>query len=153
MSDRWVFSLGLALLFVLGAVIGRRLGPEYRSRLRPSIPTVVMVWVFSAAHFTLVVLAAVWSTWHFSLPALVALGGGIALIAVGAAMHLSATYVFDEELDATQCDRHRGAGIALDLGEMEKVLAEVLVGDQVWRFVKVPSELVDGVDVGLLGPG
>jgi hypothetical protein len=50
-----------------------------------------MAWVFGAAHFTLVVLAAVWSTWHFSLPAQVALGGGIALMAVGAAMHLSAT--------------------------------------------------------------
>ena len=94
MSDSWMFSLELALLFVLGAVIGRRLGPEYRNRLGPSISTVVMAWAFSAVHFTLVVLAAVWSTWHFSFPALVAFGGGIALIAVGGAMHLSATYVF-----------------------------------------------------------
>lgn len=94
MNDRWVFGTGLALLFVLGAVIGRRVGPECRSRLGPSIPTVVMAWLFYATHFTLVVLASVWSTWHFSLPAPVALGGGMALIAVGAAMHLSATYVF-----------------------------------------------------------
>lgn len=40
MSDIWIFSLGLALLFVLCAVIGRRLRPEYRSRLGPSIQTV-----------------------------------------------------------------------------------------------------------------
>jgi protein-S-isoprenylcysteine O-methyltransferase Ste14 len=39
-------------------------------------------------------LAAVHSTWHLSLPAPLALGGGIALIAVGTAMHLSATYAF-----------------------------------------------------------
>jgi len=94
MSDSWMFSLGLALLLVLGASIGRRLGPEYRSRLGPSISTVVMAWVLYALHFALVVLAAVRSTWHFSLPALVAFGGGMALIAVGGAMHLSATYVF-----------------------------------------------------------
>jgi len=94
MYSDWIFILGLALLFVLGAVIGRRLGPEYRSRLGPSIPTVAAVWAFYAVHFTLVVLAAVWSTWHFSLSAPLAFGGGLALIAVGAAIHLSATYTF-----------------------------------------------------------
>jgi protein-S-isoprenylcysteine O-methyltransferase Ste14 len=94
MSDGWIFILGLALLFVLGAVIGRRLGPEYRSRLRPSIQTVVAAWAFYWLHFGLVVLAAVKSTWHFSLPTPVALGGGIVLMAVGGGMYLSATYTF-----------------------------------------------------------
>jgi len=93
-TDSWIFILGLALMFVLGAVIGRRLGPEYRSRLRPSMQTVAATMAFYWIHFGLVVLAAVKSTWHFSLPTPVAVGGGIALIAAGAAVYLSATYVF-----------------------------------------------------------
>ena len=84
MSDSWIFSLGLALLFVLGAVIGRRLGPEYRSLWGPSIQTAAAVWAFYAVHFSLVVLAAVWSTWHFSFPTPMAVGGGTVLVAVGA---------------------------------------------------------------------
>ncbi len=36
---------------------------------------------------------------------------------------------------------------------MEEVLAEVLVGDPVRRFVDVFGQLADGADVGLLGPG
>jgi protein-S-isoprenylcysteine O-methyltransferase Ste14 len=94
MSDSWIFILGLALMFVLGAVIGRRLGPEYRSRLRPSIQTVAAVWAFYAVHFSLVVLAAVESSWHFSLPTPVAVGGGTVLAAVGGAICLSAAYAF-----------------------------------------------------------
>ena len=53
-----------------------------------------MVWIIFAVHFSLVVLAAVRSTWHFSLSTPLALGGGIALIAVGGPIHLSATYTF-----------------------------------------------------------
>jgi len=94
MSDSWIFGLGLALMFVLGAVIGRRLGPEYRSRLRPSIQTVAAATAFYWLHFGLVVLADVRSTWHFTLPAPLALGGGVALVAVGTTIYLSATYVF-----------------------------------------------------------
>ena len=94
MSESWIFGLGLALLLGLGTVIGRRLGPEYRTRLAPSIPTVAAVWVFYALHFGLVALAALHSTWHFSLAAPLALGGGLALVAAGAVMYLSATYVF-----------------------------------------------------------
>jgi protein-S-isoprenylcysteine O-methyltransferase Ste14 len=94
MSDGWIFSLGLALLFVLCVVIGRRLGPEYRSRLGPSIQTVAAVWIFYAIHFSLVLLAAVESTWRFELPTPVAVGGGTVLVAVGGAIHLSAAYAF-----------------------------------------------------------
>ena len=94
MSDSWIFIFGLALMFVLGAVIGRRLGPEYRSRLRPSIQTVAAATAFYWLHFGLVVLAAMEQTWHFSLLTPMAVGGGVALIAAGAAIYLSATYVF-----------------------------------------------------------
>jgi protein-S-isoprenylcysteine O-methyltransferase Ste14 len=94
MSEQWIISLGLALLLALAAVIARRLGAEYRTRLRPSLLTVVAVWVFYAIHFALVVIAAVQSTWRFSLPAPVALGGGIALITVGGTVYLCAAYVF-----------------------------------------------------------
>jgi protein-S-isoprenylcysteine O-methyltransferase Ste14 len=52
------------------------------------------VWAFCAVNFSLVVLAAVGSTWRFSLLAPLALGGGIAMIAVGGAIHLAATYTF-----------------------------------------------------------
>jgi peptidoglycan/LPS O-acetylase OafA/YrhL len=83
MSDSWIFSLGLGLMFLLGAVIGRRLGPEYRSRRRLSIQTLAAALAFYWVHFGLVVLAAVESTWHFSLLTPVAVGGGIALIASG----------------------------------------------------------------------
>lgn len=94
MSEGWIFGFGVGLLFLLWAVIGRRLPREYRSRLRPSIPTVAVAWASYWLHFGLVVLAAVWSTWRFHLPAALVPGGGIALISVGAAMYLSATYVF-----------------------------------------------------------
>jgi protein-S-isoprenylcysteine O-methyltransferase Ste14 len=94
MSDAWIFILGLAVMFVLGATIGRRLGPEYRGRLRPSTQTAAAAIAFYWLHFGLVVLAAVRSTWHFSLPPPVAVGGGIVLIAAGAAVYLSAMYVF-----------------------------------------------------------
>lgn len=89
-----VFSLGFALLLVLGVVIGRRLGGEYRSRMRPSIPTLAAVWAFYGVHFGLVVWAAVRSTWHFSLPGSLALAGGISLIVAGAVVYLSAVRAF-----------------------------------------------------------
>ena len=94
MSDRWIFTSGLGLLLVLGAVIGKRLARDYRSRLRASIPTVALIWAFYAIHFGLVMLAAVRSIWHFSLPAPLAFGGGVMLTAVGAGLSLSAAYAF-----------------------------------------------------------
>ncbi|MEW6369050.1 MAG: methyltransferase [Acidobacteriota bacterium] len=94
MTVFWIFIFGLALMLVLGVVIGRRLGPEYRSRLRASIQTVAAAMAFYWIHFGLVVLAAVEPTWHFSLLRPVAIGGGIALIAAGTAVYLSATCVF-----------------------------------------------------------
>jgi len=59
--------------------------------------------------------------------------------------------VLDKELDVAQGDRDGGPRIVLDLGEMEEVLAEVLVGDQVRRFAEVLGQLADGADVSLLG--
>ena len=40
----------------------------------------------------------------------------------------------------------------LDGGEVQEILAEVVLGDLVRRLVKVRGELPDGVDVGLLSP-
>jgi protein-S-isoprenylcysteine O-methyltransferase Ste14 len=94
MRDSWILSLGLALMSVLAAVIGRRLRSEYRDRMRPSIATVAVAWIFYTVHFGLIVFAAVRSTWHFSLPPPLGLGGGIAFIAAGAAMYASATFTF-----------------------------------------------------------
>lgn len=93
MNGGWILGFGLAMLVVLGAVIGHRLPREYRSRLGPSIQTVATVWAFYALHFALVVLAAVESAWHFSLPTL-AYGGGFLLVVVGAALYLSAAAAF-----------------------------------------------------------
>jgi protein-S-isoprenylcysteine O-methyltransferase Ste14 len=81
-------------MFVLGVLIGRRLGPEYRSGLRPSIQTMAAATAFYWLHFGLVVLAVVKSTWHFSLLPPVAVGGGATLIVAGAALYLSAISVF-----------------------------------------------------------
>jgi len=94
MSDSWIFILGPALMFVLGAVICRRLGPEFRTHLHLSIRTLAAVTAFYWLHFGLIVFAAVKSTWNFNLLTPVAVGLGIALIAAGAAIYLSATYVF-----------------------------------------------------------
>ena len=47
LNDSWVFTLGLAPSFGLGAVIGTRLARDYRSRLGASIQTVALVWTFS----------------------------------------------------------------------------------------------------------
>jgi len=107
MSDSWIFSLGLASVFVLAAVIGRRLGPEYQSRLAPSIQTVAAVWAFYAVHFALVVLAAVESTWHFSLPTPLAVSTGVVLAAVGGAVYLSAAYAFWSVRRMSGLDRTR----------------------------------------------
>jgi len=40
----------------------------------------------------------------------------------------------------------------LDVGKVEEVLAEVVLGELVGRAVEVPGQLPDGVDVGLLRP-
>jgi len=93
-NERWVFIPGLTLLFALGAVVGKRLTREYRSRRDASIKTVALVWALSGVHFGLVVVAAAWSTWHFSLPAPVALRGGVVLVGVGAVICVDAAYAF-----------------------------------------------------------
>jgi len=94
MHGNVTLGIGLALLAVLGAVIGSRLPPEYRSRLGPSIQTVATIWAFSGLHFTLVVLAAVEPTWPFSLPTPLAPGSGLVLATVGAAVYVSAAAAF-----------------------------------------------------------
>jgi protein-S-isoprenylcysteine O-methyltransferase Ste14 len=86
--------MGLAVLLLLLACIGRRLPREYRGDLRPSVATVAMVWALFAVHFSLVVLAAVRSTWHFGLSGPLRLGIGGALVAVGGGIYLSAVFVF-----------------------------------------------------------
>jgi len=53
MSVGWIFILGLALLFVLGAVTHNRLARDYRNRLDARIQTVAWVWAFSSVHFIL----------------------------------------------------------------------------------------------------
>ena len=47
LTDSVAFTFGLALLFLLGAVVGNRLARDYRSRLGASIQTVALVWTFS----------------------------------------------------------------------------------------------------------
>ena len=94
LNERWVFIPGLALLFALGAVVGKRLTREYRSRRDASIKTVALVWALTGVHFGLVVVAAASSTWHFSLPAPLALGGGVVLMGVGAVLCVGAAYAF-----------------------------------------------------------
>ena len=92
-NSGWIFGVGLALLVVLGAVIAKRLPPEYRSRRTPTIQTVAIAWVFLGIHFTLVVLALVDSTWHVNLPA-AAGGAGVVLTVLGAAIYLSALFAY-----------------------------------------------------------
>lgn len=94
MSRNWIFIPGLALLVVLSVIVGLRLRPEYRNRLRPSFPTVCLVVTLYTIHFGLLMLAAIWSTWSFSLPLSIAVGGGTALVVVGTAVYLNALYVF-----------------------------------------------------------
>lgn len=93
-NSAWVFIIGWGLLFMLAAVLAKRLPRDYRSRGRPSITTLGIVWAFSGVHFTLLVLAAIRSTWHFTLPAPLVLGGGILLTTVGSAICLGAVYAY-----------------------------------------------------------
>ena len=94
LDERWVFIPGLALLFALGGVVGKRLTREYRSHRDANIATVALVWALTGVHFVLVVVAAVWSTWHVGLFEPLALGGGAVLVGVGAAICLGAGYAF-----------------------------------------------------------
>lgn len=94
LNDSVILVFGLALLFVLAAVVGKRLARDYRSRRGASIQTVAFVWAFTGVHVGLVVLAAMKSTWHFALPKAVALGGGMALAGIGAVICVGAAYVF-----------------------------------------------------------
>jgi protein-S-isoprenylcysteine O-methyltransferase Ste14 len=93
-SDGPVFAVGLAILLVLGAVVGSRLARDYRRRGGAGIQTVALVWAWTAVHFGLVVLAAIGSTWRFDLPAPLALAGGVVLAAGGAALCLGAARAF-----------------------------------------------------------
>jgi hypothetical protein len=58
-----------------------------------------------------------------------------------------------EELDAAQRDGEAGPGEVLDVGEVQEVLAEIVLGEAIGGPVEVPGELADSVDVGLLGAG
>jgi protein-S-isoprenylcysteine O-methyltransferase Ste14 len=89
-----VFAFGLAVLFVLGAIVGKLLARDYRRRRGTSIRTVALVWALTSLHFGLVVLAAIESTWHLNVPAKPALAGGVALAAVGAVVWVGAVYAF-----------------------------------------------------------
>ena len=94
MTRSGVFAVGLLVLAMLYGWIARRLPGEYRGSLRPSLLTVAIMWLFCGIHFALVVLAAAWRTWHFELPGRLAAAAGVALVAIGGAMYLSATWVF-----------------------------------------------------------
>jgi protein-S-isoprenylcysteine O-methyltransferase Ste14 len=93
-GEEFFFGVGLLLLLLLGAGIGKRLAREYRANVRPTSQTVAAVWLFYALHFILVVLASIVPTWSFSLPRPLALGGGLTLCAVGAVVHMSAAVAF-----------------------------------------------------------
>jgi len=94
MSLNWVFTLGLALLFVLGGVTHNRLARDYRNRLDARIQTVAWVWALSSVHFSLVVLAAIRSTWHFNLLTPIGMGGGMVLVGIGTTICLAQAYAF-----------------------------------------------------------
>ena len=94
LNDSVIFAVGLTVLLVLGAVAGKRLARDYRSRRETSIQTVALVWALTGIHFSLVVLAVMKSTWHFGLYAPLGLGSGIVLMVAGAGMCLSAAYAF-----------------------------------------------------------
>ncbi len=64
---------------------------------------------------------------------------------------LAAQAALVEELDAAQRDGETGPGEVLDIGEVEEVLAEIVLGEPIGRRVEVSGELPDGVGVGLLG--
>jgi hypothetical protein len=68
------------MLVLLSLIVGLRLGPEYRNRLRQSFLIVSLVVVLYTIHFGLLMLAAIWSTWSFSLPLSITIGGGTALV-------------------------------------------------------------------------
>lgn len=111
MNSSWIVVAGLALLVVFGAVIAKRLPPEYRSGRTPTIGTVAATWAFLGIHFTLVVFALFNSTWHVHLPAALGAGAGVLLTAVGAAMYLSAVYAYRsfkrlQGLDTTRLVTH-----------------------------------------------
>ena len=91
-TDSWIFILGLALMFVLSAVIGHRWGQSTGVVCVPASKIGGSGDGILLDSFRSVVLP-VKSTWHFSRLTPVAVGGGIALIAAGAAVYLSATYV------------------------------------------------------------
>ena len=94
LSSAWAFVVGWGLLLMLTAVLAKRLPYDCRHRLRPSIPTLGIVWAFSGVHFTLLVLAAIRSTWHFNLPTPLVLVTGIVLTAVGTAICVAAVYAY-----------------------------------------------------------
>jgi hypothetical protein len=65
---------------------------------------------------------------------------------------LAAQRALVEELDAAEGDGETGRGEVLDVGEVEEVLAELVLPELVGGPVEVCGQLADGADVGLLGP-
>ncbi|OGG02384.1 MAG: hypothetical protein A3F83_12585 [Candidatus Glassbacteria bacterium RIFCSPLOWO2_12_FULL_58_11] len=94
MAGTFVYGAGLAVLGLLAGLIGRRLRSEYRSILRPSLQTVVLVWALYGVHFSLVVCATLESAWRFSLNQPFAVACGSILILAGLAIYLSAVAAF-----------------------------------------------------------
>ena len=58
-----------------------------------------------------------------------------------------------EELDPAQRNGAGHSGPAGDVGAVEEVLTQFLLGDEIRRFVIVLGELADRSGVGLLGAG
>jgi hypothetical protein len=65
---------------------------------------------------------------------------------------LLAQGLFVKELDPAQSDGRGGAGHLLDVGQVQKVPAEVLLAELVGAAPVVLGELADRGDVALLGP-
>jgi hypothetical protein len=65
---------------------------------------------------------------------------------------LSTQGLFEEEPDATQGDRRRGAGHLLLIRQVQEVLAQLLLGQATRRGVEMVGELANGSDVALLRP-
>jgi hypothetical protein len=61
--------------------------------------------------------------------------------------------VLIEEFDAAQGDGAGHPGPSGDIGAIEEILPQFLIGDQVWGFMVVFGEFADGPGVGLLGSG
>lgn len=58
--------------------------------------------------------------------------------------------MFIQKLDGTQDHRAATPGKVLLIAEVEEILAELFRGELIRRQVEVPSEAVDGAEIGSL---